>query len=92
MTAKEIIRKVMIDKGFSQASLAEACGMKHQSNVTGVLNRGTSLRVDVFEQMINAMGYEIVVRPIGSSGEGYVVHEERNAQRTTPGPDGSDQP
>ena len=44
MTAKDVVRKIMADKGFSQEKLAAESGMKRQSNVTGILNRGTSLR------------------------------------------------
>ena len=79
MTAKEIIREIMAEKGYSQEKLAELAGMKRQSNVTGVLNRGTSMRVDVLEQMVSAMGYEIVIRPVGAETGGAVIHEERNA-------------
>lgn len=78
MTAKDAIREIMAEKGYSQEALAVACGMKSQSNVTGVLNRGTSLRVDILEQMVRSMGYEIVIRPIGTEGEGIVIHEEKN--------------
>lgn len=80
MKAKDIIRKIMNEKGYSQEKLAVECGMKRQSNVTGVLNRGASLRVDILEQMVSAMGYEIVIRPIGSDVGGMVVHEEKNAR------------
>lgn len=75
MTAKDAIREIMKETGVSQAKLAELCGMKYQSNVTGVLNRGNSLRVDVLEQMIGAMGYEIVIRRAGDETGGMVIHE-----------------
>ena len=75
MTAKEAIRKIMEEQGVSQYKLAELCGMKYQSSVTGVLNRGNSLRVDMLEQMISAMGYEIVIRKVGEDGDGMVIHE-----------------
>lgn len=76
MTGKDVVRKIMGDLGWSQAKLAEECGMTRQSNVTGVLNRGTSLRVDTLEQMISAMGYEIVIRRVSDGGDEMVVHEE----------------
>lgn len=80
MTAKEAIRAIMAEKGYSQEKLADASGMKSQSNVTGVLNRCSSMRVDILEQMVSAMGYEIVIRPVGAEGEGIVVHEGRRAK------------
>lgn len=82
MTAKDAIRKIMDEQGISQYKLAELCGMKSQSNVTGVLNRGTSMRVDVLEQMIGAMGYEIVIRKAGEDCGGTVIHEERNEKES----------
>lgn len=63
MTAKDVVRKIMADKGFSQEKLAAESGMKRQSNVTGILNRGTSLRVDTLDQLVSAMGYKIVLMP-----------------------------
>ena len=62
MDAKEAIREAMRVCGWSQQRLAEECGMKGQSNVTGVLNRGSSLRVDILLQMANSMGFELVLR------------------------------
>ena len=62
MDAKDAVREAMKERGWSQAKLAEECGMKAQTNVTGVLNRGSSLRVDIMLQMVNAMGFELVLR------------------------------
>lgn len=82
MTSKDAIRKIMDEQGISQYKLADMCGMKSQSNVTGVLNRGTSMRVDVLEQMIGAMGYEIVIRKVKEDCDGMVIHEERNEKES----------
>lgn len=62
MDAKEAIREAMKVCEWSQARLADECGMKGQTNVTGVLNRGSSMRVDILLQMANAMGFELVLR------------------------------
>lgn len=62
MDAKEAVRKAMRVCGWSQAKLAEECGMKAQTNVTGVLNRGGSMRVDILLRMVNSMGFELVLR------------------------------
>lgn len=62
MDAKEAIREAMKVCGWSQETLAQKCGMKSQSNVTGVLNRGSSMRVDILLHMVNAMGFELVLR------------------------------
>ena len=62
MDAKEAVREAMKVCGWSQETLAKKCGMKRQSNVTGVLNRGSSMRVDILLQMVHAMGFELVLR------------------------------
>ena len=63
MDAKQIVRELMTVSGTSQDSLARKCGMKGQTNVTGILNRGVSLRVDKLDQLVSAMGYKIMVVP-----------------------------
>ncbi len=62
MEAKKAIREIMKICGWSQEKLADKCGMKSQSNITGILNRNSSMRVDVLLRMIHAMGFELVVR------------------------------
>lgn len=69
MDAKEAIREAMKVCGWSQEKLAKACGMKRQSNVTGILNRGSSMRVDIMLQMVNAMGFELVLRDTRGKSE-----------------------
>ena len=63
MDAKQIVRELMSVTGMSQEKLAKVSGMTSQTNVSGILNRGTSLRVDKLDQMISAMGYKIVIMP-----------------------------
>lgn len=62
MTAKDAVKEIMGVRKWSQAKLAEEAGFKSQSNVTGILNRGSSLRVDSLVQMVEAMGCEVVIR------------------------------
>lgn len=63
MTARDVVKEIMVLKKLSQSKLAEQAGFKSQSNVTGILNRGTTMKVDNLEQMLSAMGYKIVVVP-----------------------------
>lgn len=63
MDAKQIVRELMSVTGMSQEKLAKVSGMTSQTNVSGILNRGMSLRVDKLDQMISAMGYKIVIMP-----------------------------
>lgn len=62
MDAKDAVREAMKVCGWSQEKLAYECGMKSQSNVTGILNRNSSMRVDILLQMVNSMGFEVVLR------------------------------
>lgn len=78
MTARDVVKEIMILKKVSQTKLAELAGFKSQSNVTGILNRGTTMKVDNLEQMVSAMGYKIAIIPDESPlPEGSFVVEER---------------
>ena len=63
MDAKQVIRSLMAKTGTSQEKLAKKSGMKGQSNITGILNRYASLRVDTMDQLVSAMGYKVMVVP-----------------------------
>lgn len=70
MLAKDAIKDMMKFRNWSQAKLAEESGFKSQSNITGILNRSTSMRVDNLVQMAEAMGCEIIIRDkMGSKRE-----------------------
>lgn len=63
MNEKEIIRKVMEIRGWSQSTLAEKAGFKSQSNITGLLNNNKNgIRTDNLVRMLNALGCEVIVR------------------------------
>lgn len=70
MTAREIIKELIKTRNWSQSKLAEEAGLKSQSNVTGMLNRSSSLRVDNLVKLVEAMGYEVIIRDkMGSNKE-----------------------
>lgn len=63
MTEKDVIRKVMTMRGWSQPKLAAEAGFKSQSNITGLLNNNKNgIRMDNLFKILDAMGCEIVVR------------------------------
>lgn len=63
MNAKQIVKQLISDTGSSTYKIATQLG-KTQSHITGYLNRGnTDIRVDTFNELVNAMGYKIVVVP-----------------------------
>lgn len=71
MTEKDVVRKVMKMRGWSQPKLAEEAGFKSQSNITGLLNNNKNgIRMDNLFKMLSAMGCEIIVKDkMGSSQE-----------------------
>ena len=79
MDAKEAVREAMKVCGWSQAKLADECGMKAQSNVTGVLNRGSSMRVEILLQMVNSMGFELVLRDKRGKNE-FVIDKSKSPE------------
>lgn len=62
MKSSEVVRSVMTADGITQANLAAKLGYKGQSGVGNALGRENGMRVDVFVKMMNAMGYDVVVR------------------------------
>ena len=75
MTATEIVKELMSIRKWSQSKLAEETGFKRQSNITGILNRGSSMRVDNLQKMVEAMGGELVVRAKDGSEREWKVNE-----------------
>ena len=68
MNEKEVIRAAMEARGFNQTMLADAAGLKRQSNVSEML-RGKSLRVDNFALLLDALGFELVVKDKNGSNK-----------------------
>lgn len=75
MKGNNIVKACITNRGWSQSKLADKAGFKSQSNVTGILNRGDTMKLNNFVQMLNAMGYEVVVRDTFGKDE-FIVTEE----------------
>ena len=74
MTEKDVVRKVMNIRGWSQPKLASEAGFKSQSNITGLLNNNKNgIRIDNLFKMLDAMGCEIVVRDKMGSKQEWVI-------------------
>ena len=74
MTEKDVVRKAMAMRGWSQPKLATESGFKSQSNITGLLNNNKNgIRMDNFFKMMNAMGFDIVVRDKMGSGKEFTI-------------------
>ena len=80
MKEADIIRAVMKETGTTQVTLTELLGYGHQSSVSGRIN-SPRMSVERFSAMIDAMGYEVVVRekqPVTGS-EWVVLADKKNA-------------
>lgn len=62
MKSNEVVRAVMSADGITQMELANKLGYKTQSGVGNALSRENGMRMDVFVKMMNAMGYDVIVR------------------------------
>ena len=62
MKSGDIVRAKMESAGITQKGLADKLGYKTQSCISDALARKNGMRIDVFVKMMNALGYEVVVR------------------------------
>lgn len=70
MKANEVVQQIMENDGVTQKKLAEALGFDAPQYVGNMLYRKNGMRVDNLVKMLNAMGYEVVIRKkIGKSEE-----------------------
>ena len=61
MNARELMKEIVEESGLSQATIAEKAGYKRASNVSECL-RSNNMRVDNMVRILNACGYEIIIR------------------------------
>ena len=91
MTEKDIVRKVMAMRGWSQPKLAAEAGFKSQSNITGLLNNNKNgIRIDNLFRMLDAMGCEIVVRDKMGSKQEWVIDMKSEPKYPMPDSDSID--
>lgn len=85
MTEKDVVRKVMAMRGWSQPKLAAEAGFKSQSNITGLLNNNKNgIRIDNLFKLLDAMGCEIVVRDKMGSKQEWVIDMESDPKYPMP--------
>lgn len=61
MNEKQIIREAMKVRGLTQAMLADAAGLKNQSNVSEIL-RGQTLKTQTLVRLLDAMGFDLIIK------------------------------
>lgn len=78
MKAKEIINSIMGETSTTQELLAKTLGYKTQSAISSKL-KATKLDVEFFSNVIEAMGYSVIV--VSNDGKHqYIVGEDENAE------------
>lgn len=82
MTGTEIVKDIMQNTNVSQSQLAKLAGYKAQTNVTGILNRGTTLKVSNLDRMLRALGYKIQIVPVAEDTpvDGYEIDEQEETK------------
>lgn len=58
----EILKKLMKMKGYTLQLIAENAGLKRHSNVSEMMRRSRSMRVDNLVRILEAMDCEVVIR------------------------------
>lgn len=61
MNEKEILRQAMKVRGMTQAMLADAAGYRSQTNISEIL-RGQTLKTQTLVRLLDAMGFDLVVK------------------------------
>lgn len=94
LSAKETVEFLRNKQGVSQKKLAEAIGLKTQQGFQNIITAKKGMRSDNFVRLINALGYEVIVRKalteeeivITAEDTGNAVDEKPSAQttKTTP--------
>lgn len=62
MNAAEIVRTIMTQVGMSQKKLATKVGLKAQQALFNKLNNKNGMRVDSFIKIMEALGYDVMVK------------------------------
>lgn len=80
MTSKDSILKIMEEQGKTKADLAAALGVS-QAVIWDRLKspKNNSLTVKKFNEMLRALGYELVIMPRAKAGNidnAYVINDE----------------
>ena len=63
MKPNKIIKTLMKQLGFTNQSLADKLGKSHASAISNTLSRTNGMRIDTFLEMVNTMGYKVIVVP-----------------------------
>ena len=71
MTVQEVAKKVMKDANMTQTDVAKKCGTGQSS--IGMFLKSKSMRVDSLLAILDACGFELVVRNGNGKGPEYII-------------------
>ena len=63
MNDKQIVKAALTRTGTTQAALSGKIGHANKANIAAMLSRPGTIRMDIFFKILDALGFEIVVRP-----------------------------
>jgi transcriptional regulator with XRE-family HTH domain len=75
MNEKQIVREAMKVRGLTQAMLADAAGLKNQSNVSEIL-RGQTMKTQTLVRLLDAMGFDLIIKDRNGSNRENVWNVE----------------
>lgn len=82
MNDKLIIRAALKYRGMSQPQLAKKMGYSSVTSVGSILNKGNCLRSDVLFKFLNALGFEIAIRPKDGKETEWILLDNADAIQT----------
>ena len=78
MTVKEAIKAAMKSKKITQTDLADRVGTG-QSNLSMYIKSGTGMRLENLMKIVNACGFDVVLRDREDSSRMYVIGDESDS-------------
>lgn len=63
MNDKQIVKAALTRTGTTQAALSGKIGYANKTSLATMLSRPSNLRMDVLFKILDALGFEIVIRP-----------------------------
>ena len=75
MRDRDIIKDILRRKKLSEVQLKDMMGYKYQSDIWKRLHQSKSIKVGVFLDILDVLGYEVVVRPKGKYRTKYKLTE-----------------
>lgn len=76
MNASELIKAIMAEKGYSNATLAKKLGYSTPSFVSEKLRRENGMRTDWFIKILNAMDCEIIIKDKIGTKKSWILSDE----------------